>query len=70
MNNKRYAKILGLNSSLNKIFKKKKIQKNDGFFKQKYFLSIIDENRMDEINDKMCLIHLEYHWVKTIFNII
>jgi len=37
--------------------------------KQKYFLSITDENRMDDINDKMCLIHLEYHWAKAIFNV-
>jgi len=24
---------------------------------------------MNDINDKMCLFHLEYRWVKTIFDV-
>jgi len=31
-------------------------------------LSFLDESRMNDINDKMCLFHLEYPFVKTAFN--
>jgi len=31
-------------------------------------LSDLDENRINDINDKMCLFHLEYLMVKTTFN--
>jgi len=38
-------------------------------FEKMCLLSDIDESRMNDNNDKMCLFHLEYLWVKTTFDI-
>jgi hypothetical protein len=47
---------------------RKENPKDIGFFGEPLFLSKLNESRMNDSNDKMCLFHLEYRCVKTAFD--